>query len=208
VISPIGGRDDYAAFFHEGGHTEHYANVDRSEPFEFRFLGDNAVTESFAFLFELLIDDVTWLGDVLDVADAGPVVTYSRARDLVLLRRYAAKIAYELELHSAEPDLDLMPERYVELLGGATRVHWPAAAWLRDVDAGFYVACYLRAWALETSWRGQLRARWGDRWFHEPEAGAWLREVWRQGQRLDAGELAGDVLGAKLDFSRKAAEFS
>ena len=28
VIPRQGGRDDYAALFHEGGHTEHYANVD------------------------------------------------------------------------------------------------------------------------------------------------------------------------------------
>ena len=28
VIAPIGGRDDFAALFHEAGHTEHYAHVD------------------------------------------------------------------------------------------------------------------------------------------------------------------------------------
>ena len=54
VIAPIGGRDDYAALFHEGGHTEHYANTDPGLAFEFRHLGDNSVTESFAFLFEHL----------------------------------------------------------------------------------------------------------------------------------------------------------
>ena len=46
VVAPIGGRDDYAALFHEAGHTEHYANTDASLAFEFRHLGDNSVTES------------------------------------------------------------------------------------------------------------------------------------------------------------------
>ena len=58
-----------------------------------------------------------------------------------------------------------MPGRYAELLGDATRIRWPQAAWVSDVDAGFYVACYLRAWALETHWRRALRERFGERWF-------------------------------------------
>ncbi len=57
VIAPTGGRDDYGALFHEGGHVEHYANTDPGLAFEFRHLGDNSVTESFAFLLEHLIED-------------------------------------------------------------------------------------------------------------------------------------------------------
>ncbi len=44
-----------------------------------------------------------------------------RAVKLYFLRRYAAKISYELELHGAEPDLERMPARYAELLGGGDR---------------------------------------------------------------------------------------
>jgi hypothetical protein len=206
VIAPIGGRDDYAAFFHEGGHTEHYANTGAALPFEFRHLGDNAVTESFAFLMEHLVDDRTWLEGMLGIADSERVIAHSRARDLVLLRRYAAKISYELELHAPGPDLAKMPARYSERLEGATRVRWPAASWMDDVDGGFYVACYVRAWALEGRWRRELRERWGDHWFESPEAGAWLTGLWGEGQRLGAGELAEAMLGAKLDFADKARE--
>src|SRR4051794_37626204 len=38
VIPRTGGRDDFGALFHEGGHTEHYAHVDAALPFEFRHL--------------------------------------------------------------------------------------------------------------------------------------------------------------------------
>jgi hypothetical protein len=208
VIAPIGGRDDYAAFFHEGGHAEHYANTDPALPFEFRHLGDNAVTESFAFLMEHLVDDQTWLERILGAADPERAIAHSRARDLVLLRRYAAKISYELELHGPDPDLGAMPGRYAELLGGATRVRWPSAGWMDDVDGGFYVACYLRAWALESRWRSALRERWGERWFASREAGEWLVDLWRGGQRLGAGDLAQTMLGANLDFTDKARDFA
>ena len=67
VIPRQGGREDYAALFHEAGHTEHYAHVDASMPFEFRHLGDNSVTEGFAFLVEHLTEDQAWLDAVLGV---------------------------------------------------------------------------------------------------------------------------------------------
>lgn len=208
VIAPVGGRDDYGALFHEAGHTEHYANVTEALPFEFRHLGDNSVTESFAFLFENLTEDPLWLRDHLGLDDATATVAQGRAARLVLLRRYAAKIAYELALHADSPDLVRMPARYSELLGSATRIEWPQAAWVSDVDPGFYVACYLRAWALETHWRAELRKRFGERWFATAEAGEWLRRLWAHGQRLDADELLGQELGIELDFGVMASELS
>ncbi len=42
VLPPIGGREDYAALFHEAGHAEHYGCTDAELAFEFRHLGDNA----------------------------------------------------------------------------------------------------------------------------------------------------------------------
>jgi hypothetical protein len=206
VIAPRGGRDDYAALFHEGGHTEHYANTDRKLPFEFRHLGDNSVTESFAFLIEHVVSDPEWLSERLGVADPEPAVEHSRTVRMLMLRRYAAKLAYELELHGPAPEFERLPERYSTLLTEAIRVPWPRASWLADVDAGFYAACYLRAWALETRWRAALRERFGERWFAEPAAGEWLRGLWRWGQRLGADELLAETVGGAIDFAELAAE--
>jgi hypothetical protein len=207
VVAPVGGRDDYAALFHEGGHAEHYANVDPGLEFEFRHLGDNSVTESFAFLLEGLTSEPAWLEARLGVADPGPVATHTRAVRLVFLRRYAAKLDYELELHGPGVRLEQMPERYEGLVSAATHVAWPEASWLADVDPAFYVACYLRAWALEAIWRRALVERFGERWFERREAGDWLRVLWRQGQRLRADELLAETLGEELDFRTLAAEF-
>ena len=47
---PHGGQDDYGMLLHEAGHTEHFAHVRPDLAFEYRHLGDNAVTEGFAFI--------------------------------------------------------------------------------------------------------------------------------------------------------------
>jgi hypothetical protein len=207
VVPRIGGREDYAALFHEGGHAEHYANMDAGLPAEFRHLGDNSVTESFAFLLEHVIEQPAWLTGVLGSADGDAVASHVRAVKLFFLRRYAAKIAYELELHGEGSDLGAMPGRYAELIGAATHVDWSPATWISDVDGGFYVARYLRAWALEAKWRAALRERFGESWFSEASAGGWLIDLWRRGQRMRGDELAAEVLEERLDLGELASEF-
>jgi hypothetical protein len=200
VIPRTGGRDDFAALFHEGGHTQHYANVDASLPFEFRHLGDNSVTEGFAFLLEHLTEDATWLRTVLGVEDADGYLSFARASKLVFLRRYAAKLRYELELHAGERPLDEMPALYASHLSDAVGVEWPRVTYLSDVDAGYYVANYLRAWAFETHLRRILRERFGEAWFTRTEAGDLLRSIWREGQRFEAEGLLARVTDQELDF--------
>jgi hypothetical protein len=207
VIPRVGGRDDFAALFHEGGHTEHYANVDPALAFEFRHLGDNSVTEGFAFLLEHLIDDPHWLRLVLGVQEAEEYVEYARATKLVYVRRFGAKLAYELELHGGG-GLSTTPALYSRLLSEALEVAWPQATYLSDVDPAFYVANYLRAWALEARLRETLRERFGPEWFTHREAGDMLRSLWREGQRLDADELLRELIGAELDFGVMLGEVS
>ena len=200
VIAPVGGREDFAALFHEAGHTEHYAHVDASLPVEQRYLGDNSVTEGFAFLFEHLVSDPEWLGRRLGIEDPAAIVDHHRASELLFLRRYAAKLAYELELHGGGP-VDGLDAVYARRLSEAVRVEWPAVSWLADVDPFFYAARYLRAWALETHLRAELRDRFGPAWFDEPEAGTYLRDLWSAGQGAAGAEGLLPQLGvAKLDF--------
>jgi hypothetical protein len=207
VLTRIGGRDDYETLLHEAGHAEHFSHVDRELAVEYRYLGDNSVTEGFAFLFQHLTEDPAWLERRLGIADPAPIVEHARAAKLVYLRRYCAKLGYELELQGGG-GLDGLDGLYAKRLSDAIHVDWPTAGWLSDVDAFFYVAAYLRAWALETHLRRELRERFGDLWFEEPRAGTMLRELWSAGQREPAHELLRQLTGADLDFSALLEEYS
>ena len=65
VIQPQGGPDDWYALFHEAGHTEHFAFTSPTCGWRRSALGDNAVTEGWAMLFDHLIDDRAWLSSML-----------------------------------------------------------------------------------------------------------------------------------------------
>jgi hypothetical protein len=207
VMARIGGFEDYQALFHETGHAQHYSRTAPELPAEARYLGDNSVTEGFAFLFEHLVASPEWLTATLGVDQPRALVRHSRAVRLYLLRRHASKLIYEVELHGGALD-GRASERYAELLGAGVGVEWTPATWLSDVDPFFYAARYLRAWAFETHLRDVLAERFGAHWFASPEAGAVLQSLWREGQSRTADELLGELTGDRLDLAAVARELA
>jgi hypothetical protein len=200
VIKPIGGPDDWRALFHEGGHAEHFAHTSPELAFEHRRLGDNAVTEGWAFLFEHLVSDSRWLERLLNVRRPERFAWESGVIALFYVRRYCAKLLYELELHAGAA-AEVARARYLELLREAVQIEPSPDDYLSDVDEGFYVTSYLRAWALEAQVREFLQEQFGSEWFARREAGSLLRELWSEGQRLNADELLHELTGAPLELA-------
>ena len=199
VIQPIGGVDDWRALFHEAGHTEHFAHTRADLPVEERRLGDFAVTEGWAMLMEHLVQDAAWLNRRLDVPRPSEFVAESATGLLYLVRRYCAKVLYELELHAAEDPRPLQ-KRYVEILGDALKIEPSPTDYLGDVDAGFYSTEYVRAWAFEAALKRFFREKFGSTWFTRRDAGSLLRELWSEGQRPTADELLKELTSAEIEL--------
>jgi len=124
------------------------------------------------------------------------VLRYTALHKLYFLRRYAAKLAYELLLHEEGPT-PRAAEAYRSLLAGATLVDWPQELYLADLDPFLYAARYLRAWIVEAQLRDLLRERFDEEWYRNDRTGPFLLALWRQGQRHTIEELAADLgLGA------------
>src|SRR5215218_2402957 len=201
VIQPMGGADDWRALFHEAGHTEHYAHVSADLPVEAKRLGDVSVTEAWATMMEHLLLEPGWLSRRLDFPKPDEFAAEAASGSLYLLRRYCAKLLYELEFHdTAELDEKAMSSRYVELLADALKIEPSATDYLGDIDPSFYVTGYLRSWALQSQLREHLRKRFGSAWFADAKAGGMLRELWSEGHRLNAGGLLADVTGEKVEL--------
>jgi hypothetical protein len=109
VISPIGGKDDWEALFHEAGHTEHFAHTSAELPMEARRLGDMAVTEGWAMLLQHLVDDPAWLRRRLDVPRVGEIASAGATSLLYFVRRYCAKLLYEVEFFQSDDPASMRP---------------------------------------------------------------------------------------------------
>jgi len=203
VIQPIGGPDDWRGLFHEAGHTEHFAHTRAELTVEERRLGDNAVTEGWAMLLEHLVDDPVWLARRLDVGRPEQFSAEGAANLLYFVRRYCAKLLYELEFHAADDVTSLQP-RYGEILGDALKINPSPTDYLGDIDGSFYVTSYLRSWAFEAQLRDHLREQFGNAWFAQREAGVLLKELWGEGQRWPAEDFLKDITGSTLELESVA----
>lgn len=207
LVTPIGGVYDYTVLFHEAGHAQHFGWSSRelvTRYPEFMYPPDHATTEGYAFLLNYLFLDPLWLKEHL------PQVGEERVRDilssLVLLalhnvRRYGARLRYELMLHGNAPvESEQLAHAYSELQTEATGFRRSPELYLWDVDDGFYASAYLRAWAFEVGLREHLRTRHGRRWWAQRRAGDELIDLWNTSSRYTVEELAKQVGFGELSF--------
>lgn len=207
VIRPAGGQSDYQAFLHESGHAQHYgwASADLSP--EFKYTGDYALTETYAFLFNHLISDGDWLSNFLGITDSAEFARSVMLARLVTVRRYVAKFMYERQLHLGE-ELAESAAVFAMLQTEATGFKTYPAEFLFDLDDSFYSASYLRAWAFEVSLREYLKTRFGSRWWSSPRAGDFLKEIWETGDRYSADEMAAQIGVGPIRFDPLIDEFN
>jgi hypothetical protein len=207
VIRPAGGHSDYQAFLHESGHAQHYGWASEQLPPEFKYTGDYALTETYAFLFNHLISDGEWLATFLGLTDNEEFVRSVLLARLVSVRRYVAKLNYELRLHSDE-DLAPSARLYAESQTSATWFKAHPAEFLFDLDDFFYAASYLRAWAFEVSLREHLKTRFGRRWWSSSRAGDYLKQLWETGDTYSADEMAVQIGLGSISFDPLIDEFN
>jgi len=200
VIRPHGGHNDYRTFWHELGHAMHLSAVSPEASFESRWLGDTSVTEAYAMLWDHLTMDRQWLGRYsgLSAEEIRSLGFELAVQELHLIRRYAAKIQYELVLHRKA--CDDLATKYAELLTAATGFRYSEADYLADVDAGFYCARYLRAWQTEARLTGVLTDMFDEDWCRNPAAGGFVQELMARGQATPADRLVREVVGEELSF--------
>ena len=197
-----GGLHDYQAFLHEAGHALHYAGVEPTLPYTFRRLArDHALTEIYSFLLESVTREAGWHSDHfgLDAAEAENRAEATLFLDILLFRRYAAKLGYELELWSDFGNAPAYAATYADTLRAATGFRYRPDAYLADMDDGFYSADYLRAWIRTAQLRAYLRADIGADWWQDPETGRFLRTLFSEGTRPSSEAVAAQIGFDPLD---------
>ena len=197
LIKPVGGIEDYMAFFHEAGHAQHFGNEDPTLDYVERAVATSyALTEIYSFLLEHLTQNLAWLTALVGLPEetARKVAYHARLAELFLVRRYAAKLGYELDFFEDPLEEGRNRELYATTLSGATRFLYAPQNYLNDMDAGYYSADYLRAWVTESMLRHHLEHAYGEEWFAHPEAGAFLRGLWATGERKE-NEIVARMIG-------------
>jgi hypothetical protein len=204
VLRPHGGQTDWHTFLHELGHALHFAYMRPDLAFEYRWLGDNSITEGYAMLFDHRMKDSGWLkrNTQLGAKNLEPFLRAAGFEELHYLRRYSAKLIYEIELYGGQVSWDSLPDLYVDGLTRATTFQYGRADAFVDVDPRYYAVRYLRAWQLQALIAETLVERYDEDWWRNPRTGPWIcSALFGEGQRELAHEQAQRVAGKSLSFA-------
>ena len=197
-----GGLHDYQAFLHEAGHALHYAGCDPSLPYTFRRLArDHALTEIYSYILEAITREPEWHAVYFGLSDeeAAENAEATGFLEMLLFRRYVAKLHFELDFWGRFRDDAGSATGYAERLSAATGIRYRSDGCLSDMDAGFYSADYLRAWIRSAQLRATLLADVGADWWRSPDTGERLRALFREGTRPSSEEIAGRLGFDPLD---------
>jgi hypothetical protein len=207
-----GGLSDYQAFLHEAGHALHYAGCDPRLPWTFRALSrDHALTEIYSYIVEAVSREPGWhaLHFGLSDAEAAENAGATRFLEVLLYRRYAAKLRYELGFWTAFPEERGGSSRdYAPLLTEATGLRYDPRGHLSDMDAGFYSADYLRAWVRSAQLNAYLRREVGSDWWRSAGTGEILRGLFAEGTRPSSEDVARRLGFDPLDTGPLVAELT
>jgi len=207
-----GGLSDYQAFLHEAGHALHYAGVGPQLSYTFRNISrDHALTEIYSYIFEAVTREPGWHALYFGLSDeqAEENAEATRFIEVLMYRRYAAKLRYELGFWGAFPSEQGDSSRdYEPLLTEATGLRYDARNYLSDMDAGFYSADYLRAWIRSAQVQTHLRREIGDDWWRNAATGEILRGLFAEGTRPSTEDIAGRLGFDPLDTGPLTAELT
>jgi hypothetical protein len=207
-----GGLSDYQSFLHEAGHALHYAGCDPRLPWTFRALSrDHALTEIYSYIFEAVTREPAWhaLHFGLTDAEAEENADATRFLEVLLYRRYSAKLRYELGFWGAFSEEQGHSSRdYALLLTEATGLRYDERGYLSDMDAGFYSADYLRAWIRSAQLNTYLRREVGEDWWRNTRTGEILRGLFAEGTRPSTEDIARRLGFEPLDTAPLVAELT
>ncbi len=204
-----GGLHDYEAFLHEAGHALHYGGCDPSLPFAFRGLSrDHALTEIYSYISAKVVNEPGWHEDhfSLSAETARENAEAGLFLELMLFRRYVAKLQFELEFWQRFASDGGSEKGYAELQLAATGVRYRPDWYLSDMDSGFYSADYLRAWIRSAQLRASLLKEVGEDWWRSAETGEFLRALFKEGTRPSNEEIAARLGFEPLDCAPLLAE--
>ena len=206
-----GGLHDYQAFLHEAGHALHYGGCDPALPYTFRKLSrDHALTEIYSYICEAITREPEWHRQHFGLSESEARMNAEATSFLeaLLFRRYVAKLRYELGFWTRFPEDAGTNGGYADTLGAAVGLRYRPDAYLADMDAGFYSADYLRAWIRSAQLRHFLVREVGEDWWRNPKAGAYLRDLFREGTKPSTEEIAARLGFAPLDTAPLVHELS
>ena len=182
-IYTVGSVRDYEHFQGSLGRALSYMFTEREDYAEFRWLRDSCVESVFDSLFRNLVHEPKWLAKYPRVDEGGDFMRLLGLRRLMSARYTAGLSIYEADLLK-NTEITAMPEHYVRVMGAALHCRIDAEGYLGPLAGLSRPSPVFRGAAAAPALSNYLKERFDEEWWRVPEAGEFLKELWRDGGRI------------------------
>ncbi len=208
VAGPVFGWQDLEALCHELGHALFFANnFPGLNPGEKDYFQSAALSEAFAFLFQLVSMSEFFLTEILSLERevARLLEQVHKVKFLTLCRRYAAKAFIEYE-NFRQNRVSHGQELYADIMKRHTGFQYDPETYLFDLMPDFYSIDYFEAFLAAAILKDFLEASFGRGWFLDKHAQDLVKSWWQEGNRHVLERFLKDKLEVDLD-SETLADF-
>ncbi len=188
-IYPEGGVRDYESYLKCWGHSLCYAFTEADDDFEIRFLREEALVGVFSGLFGNLIYEPKWLKKYLRIDTEGDFLRFLYLRRLMSARIAAANTIYESELYK-NPDSAEMPGLFRGTMENASHCKVNESEYLAELARPLGSVSLFKGILIEPVLGHFLKESFDEEWWRMPEAGDFLKGIWRDGGRISTEDLS------------------
>lgn len=181
---------DLQGCYHEMGHAVHASSIDPSLEYWNRYGFSMGVAEIFSIFLERLTKNPRYLMSlgIRDERVLQEVGARNNFMELFFVAFYTANSLMKAEFWRRGLSMEEATCLYAKLMAEYTGFEMPGEYWMLHhimPDAIMYVPSYLVAAVRAAELESQLQGRFGEEWWNEKRAGAYIREVMRPGAKID-----------------------
>jgi oligoendopeptidase F len=186
---------DLQGCYHEMGHAVHAASIMKGLEYWNRYGFSMGVAEIFSIFLERLTKNRHYLSS-LGVEDARVLREIERRNnfmELFFVTFYTANALMKAEFWRKDLSMEKASRLYRGLIKEYTGFDIPGEYWMLHhilPDAIMYVPSYLLAAVRAAELEKHLKEKFGDKWWAETSAGAYIREIMEPGAKIELSRFS------------------
>ena len=188
-IYTVGSIRDYEHFLGSLVRALSFTFTEREDYAEFRWLRDAGAESVFDSLFRNLVHEQKWLAKYLRIDEGGDFRRLLGLRRLMSARYVAGLSVYEADLLK-NSEIAAMPEHYGRIMGAALHCRIDTGGYLGPLTRPSRPSSVFWGAAAAPALSDYLKERFDEEWWRVPDAGEFLKGLWRNGGRMTAETLS------------------
>lgn len=171
------------SYLHEIGHAMSFASIDRNSKIEDKYIYNEIMQESYAYLYENLVNCNPNFRSKIGLNFNEEEQLKLRFEELYVLRLLSCKYIFQKEFYGVT-EKEEIAERYCIIMREGLKIQVPKITYLIDANIGFPAAQFFIGKIISKKINTIFENAFGMEWFENEKAIQILKKTWKTGSKV------------------------